>query len=99
MSIEERLLKEVLALRFALSMIKGDLLRDAVDPQTARDHYKVLEQMSLQWEENLKFASLPKRKYEDFHKQNLTTEDRDGNRIRPTCAHCGKPEALCTGDK
>jgi len=33
------------------------------------------------------------------HKQCLTTEDRDGNTITPTCAYCGAAEEYCKGEK
>lgn len=33
------------------------------------------------------------------HAQALTTEDRDGRAIPPTCAHCGKHEMYCNGVK
>ena len=39
---------------------------------------------------------LPPRRPEQ-HKQVLTTEDRDGCVISPTCAHCGKAAEHCTG--
>lgn len=35
--------------------------------------------------------------WSDNHRQNLTVEDRDGNPISPTCAHCGCTEERCQG--
>ena len=31
------------------------------------------------------------------HAQRLTTEDRDGRPISPTCAHCGRAKERCAG--
>lgn len=39
------------------------------------------------------------RRLTDPHAQALTTQDRDGNVIPPTCAYCGKAAALCTGTR
>ncbi len=33
------------------------------------------------------------------HVQNLTTEDRDGNAVSPTCAYCGAAEEFCVGTR
>jgi len=33
------------------------------------------------------------------HKQCLTTEDRDGRPISPTCVYCGAAEEYCDGEK